>query len=132
MKGPFLLGLRLEVAIRGLGSDLKHFNHLIFTYQEEDEMETEDVKPTKLELEQIPKGHTIFDVAQLHKSPDLQEIMNKIEKFSKQVRKPHELLGTVEADPEYILIVDANDLAAQIDNELSIIHKVGLRRILFY
>ena len=94
--------------------------------QEEDEMETEDVKPTKLELEQIPKGHTIFDVAQLHKSPDLQEIMNKIEKFSKQVRKPHELLGTVEADPEYILIVDANDLAAQIDNELSIIHKVGL------
>lgn len=91
--------------------------------QEEDEMETEDVKPTKLELEQIPKGHTIFDVAQLHKSPDLQEIINKIEKFSKQVRKPHELLGTVEADPEYLLIVDANDLAAQIDNELSIIHK---------
>ena len=93
--------------------------------QEEDEMETEDVKPTKLELEQIPKGHTIFDVAQLHKSPDLQQIINKIEKFSKQVRKPHELLGTVEADPEYILIVEANDLAAQIDNELSIIHKVG-------
>ena len=94
--------------------------------KDENEMETEDVKPTKLELEQIPKGHTIFDVAQLHKSPDLQEIMNKIEKFSKRVRKPHELLGTVEADPEYLLIVDANDLAAQIDNELSIIHKVIL------
>merc|ERR1719239_1511297 len=94
--------------------------------EEEEEMETEDVKPTKLELEQIPKGHTIFDVAQLHKSQDLQEIINKIEKFSKQVRKPHELLGTVEADPEYLRIVDANDLAAQIDNELSIIHKVGL------
>ena len=51
--------------------------------------------------------------------------MTKLEKFSKRVRKPHELLGPVEADPEYLLIVDANNLAAQIDNELSIIHKVG-------
>merc|ERR1719147_257307 len=49
--------------------------------------------------------------------------MVKIEKFSQKVRKPHELLGTVESDPEYILIVDANNLAAQIDNELGVIHK---------
>lgn len=29
----------------------------------------------------------------------------------------------MEADPEYLLIVDANNLAAKIDNELGIIHK---------
>jgi len=89
----------------------------------EDDMETEDVKPSKLELEQIPKAHSIFDVAQLHKSEEVEQIMSKIEKFAKRVRKPHELLGPVEADPEYLLIVDANNLAARIDNELGIIHK---------
>ena len=93
--------------------------------KQEDDMDTEDVKPSKLELEQVPKGHTIFDVAQLHKSEELGQIMRKIEKFSTRVRKPHELLGPVEADPEYLLIVDANNLAAQVDNELSVIHKVG-------
>ena len=92
--------------------------------KQEDDMDTEDVKPSKLELEQVPKGHTIFDVAQLHKSEELGQIMTKIEKFSTRVRKPHELLGPVEADPEYLLIVDANNLAAQVDNELSVIHKV--------
>jgi len=91
--------------------------------KEEDDMETEDVKPSKLELEQIPKAHSIFDVAQLHKSEEVGKIMTKIEKFAKRVRKPHELLGPVEADPEYLLIVDANNLAAKIDNELGIIHK---------
>jgi len=89
----------------------------------EDDMETEDVKPSKLELEQIPKAHSIFDVAQLHKSEEVEQIMSKIEKFAKRIRKPHELLGPVEADPEYLLIVDANNLAARIDNELGIIHK---------
>ena len=91
--------------------------------KQEDDMETEDVKPSKLELEQIPKAHSIFDVAQLHKSEEVEQIMSKIEKFAKRVRKPHELLGPVEADPEYLLIVDANNLAAKIDNELGIIHK---------
>ena len=91
--------------------------------KQEDDMETEDVKPSKLELEQIPKAHSIFDVAKLHKSEEVGEIMTKIEKFAKRIRKPHELLGPVEADPEYLLIVDANNLAAQIDNELSVIHK---------
>jgi len=91
--------------------------------KEENDMDMEDVKPSKLELEQIPKGHTIFDVAKLNNSDELKDIMKKIEEFAKRVRRPSELLGPVEADPEYLLIVDANNLAAQIDNETSIIHK---------
>merc|ERR1719210_1199508 len=86
-------------------------------------METDDVKPTKLELQQTPINQTIHDVAKLDKSEELLNIMNKIEKFFKRVRKPHELLGPVEADPEYLLIVDANNFAAQIDGELGVIHK---------
>jgi len=91
--------------------------------KEEDEMDTEDVKPSKLELEQVPKGHTIFEVAKLHDSDELKDIMKKIDKYAQRVRKPSELLGPVEADPEYLLIVDANNLAAQIDNETGTIHK---------
>ena len=91
--------------------------------KEEVDMETDDVKPTKLELQQTPINQTIHDVAKLDKSEELLNIMNKIEKFSKRVRKPHELLGPVEADPEYLLIVDANNFAAQIDGELGVIHK---------
>ena len=33
------------------------------------------------------------------------------------------LPGPVEADPEYLLIVEANNIAAEIDDELSIVHK---------
>ena len=40
-----------------------------------------------------------------------------------QVRKATDLLGPVEADPEYMLIVEANNLAAEIDNETNTIHK---------
>merc|ERR1719312_387096 len=49
--------------------------------------------------------------------------MKKIDKYSQRVRKPSELLGPVEADPEYLLIVYANNLTAQIDNETGTIHK---------
>ena len=31
--------------------------------------------------------------------------------------------GVVEADPEYLLIVEANNLAADIDHELNTVHK---------
>ena len=93
--------------------------------EDEDGMNAEDVKPSKLELEQmqIPTGSTLYEVAKLHDSEELKEIMRKIDKFSKRKRKAAELLGPVEADPEYLLIVDANNLAAQIDQECIVIHK---------
>jgi len=36
--------------------------------------------------------------------------------------------GPVEADPEYLLIVDANNLAAEIDSETNTIHKFARYR----
>ena len=59
------------------------------------------------------------DVAKLFRSARLKDAMDEIEKYSSS--KQHEkedLQGPVEADPEYILIVEANNLAAQIDEEL--------------
>lgn len=38
-----------------------------------------------------------------------------------QIKEKH--IGPVDADPEYQLIVEANNLAVEIDNEINVIHK---------
>jgi len=91
--------------------------------KEEEELEEMDIKPTKLELEMIPKSHSLEEVAKLLSSSRLQDILKRMEEFADKPRKPQELIGPVEADPEYLLIVEANNIAAEIDDELSIVHK---------
>ena len=61
---------------------------------------------------------TLKDVAKLHYSNRLKKVLNQIKEFSGKARKAEELQGPVEADPEYLLIVDANNLAAEIDSEI--------------
>lgn len=48
--------------------------------------------------------------------------MKQIDEFSRQ-KKRDKIDGAVEADPEYNCIVDSNNLVAEIDNEIDIIHK---------
>ncbi len=45
-------------------------------------------------MEQIPRAHTIYDVAKLQNSYSLKNVMAKIDEFSAVVRKPNELIGT--------------------------------------
>ena len=49
--------------------------------------------------------------------------MDKIEAFSARQRTAGDASGPVEADPEYQLIVEANNLAAELDDEIGNIHK---------
>lgn len=44
--------------------------------------------------------------------------MKQIEGYSKKFRKASDIVGPVESDPEYLLIVEANNLAVEIDNEI--------------
>jgi len=44
--------------------------------------------------------------------------MSQIEKHSKVPRKSADIVGPVESDPEYQLIVEANNMAVDIDNEI--------------
>lgn len=44
--------------------------------------------------------------------------MAQIEKHSKVPRKSADIVGPVESDPEYQLIVEANNMAVDIDNEI--------------
>ena len=65
-------------------------------------------------------GYSLQDIAKLYRSARLKDAMNKIEYFSSKKRQNgmDDLQGPVEADPEYLLIVEANNLAAQIDDEI--------------
>jgi hypothetical protein len=47
----------------------------------------------RLELEQIPRAHTIYDVAKLRDSDTLKNVMAKIDEFSTVGRKSNEIIG---------------------------------------
>ena len=55
----------------------------------------------------------------------MKDVLERIKEFSGKPRKAEELQGPVEADPEYLLIVDANNLAAEIDEEIINLHKLA-------
>ena len=64
---------------------------------------------------------SVKSVAKLKDSKQLNDVLSGIENFSNQPRD--KVFGPVEVDPEYQLIVEANNLTAEIDNEVNIIHK---------
>lgn len=59
-------------------------------------------------------------MAKLRDSEQLQKVMLQIEKYSKIPRKSADIIGPVESDPEYQLIVEANNMAVDIDDEIGI------------
>jgi len=65
------------------------------------------------------KATRITDVTHLHNSERLNKILVEIEAYA-GVPKTN-FLG--DADPEYDLIVSSNEMAANLQNEISVIHK---------
>ncbi|XP_030826534.1 U4/U6 small nuclear ribonucleoprotein Prp31-like [Camarhynchus parvulus] len=71
-----------------------------------------------------PEGaESVRSIAKLWGSKGFAEIMQKIEEYIGKQPRAAEVLGPVEAAPEYRVIVDANNLTVEIENELNIIHK---------
>lgn len=92
---------------------------------EEDTLLTKDGAVDNVEdvsMEVDTKLDSVRKIAKLRDSEQLAIIMKKIEDIIQNPRKD-EIVGPAEADPEYQLIVNANNLAVEIDNEISIIHK---------
>uniref|UniRef100_A0A7N8WZ50 U4/U6 small nuclear ribonucleoprotein Prp31 n=1 Tax=Mastacembelus armatus TaxID=205130 RepID=A0A7N8WZ50_9TELE len=73
--------------------------------------------PEEMEVD-YSKTESVTSIAKLRNSKQFAEIMDKISGYIGK-----QLSGPVEADPEYRLIVAANNLTVEIDNELNIIHK---------
>uniref|UniRef100_A0A671XIU4 U4/U6 small nuclear ribonucleoprotein Prp31 n=1 Tax=Sparus aurata TaxID=8175 RepID=A0A671XIU4_SPAAU len=91
-------------------------------YPEGEEGERLEDIPEEMEVD-YSKAESVASIAKLRNSKQFSEIMDKISAYSGKQRKNSEVSGPVEADPEYRLIVAANNLTVEIDNELNIIHK---------
>ncbi|GFG30818.1 hypothetical protein Cfor_10880 [Coptotermes formosanus] len=84
-----------------------------------------DIKPnpTVVPMEEDIKITSIREIATLRDSERLRNIMDEIDDYSTKSRKAEDIVGPVEADPEYQLIVEANNVAVDIDNEIAVIHR---------
>ncbi|XP_068629692.1 U4/U6 small nuclear ribonucleoprotein Prp31 [Battus philenor] len=69
------------------------------------------------------KNVSIRELAKLRYSDRLQRVITEIEQNSGSNRKKIEVMGLMESDPEYQLIVEANNIAVEIDGEIAIIHR---------
>ncbi|XP_074648016.1 U4/U6 small nuclear ribonucleoprotein Prp31-like [Tubulanus polymorphus] len=69
-----------------------------------------------------PKNLSIRSIAKLRDSSELKRVLSDIAEFQ-QVARREAVAGPTEADPEYQLIVEANNITVEIENEISIIHK---------
>ncbi|KAK8743005.1 hypothetical protein OTU49_001482, partial [Cherax quadricarinatus] len=73
--------------------------------------------PVKSRLRSVRQVATLWD------SDKLKNIKQHIEKYASKPRKSEDLQGPVENDPEYKLIVEANNINVDIDDEIGTIHK---------
>lgn len=85
-----------------------------------EQMETGDGQHRQ---EILSSSKKIESVAKLNKTGLFQETMKKIDFYTKHKKVPRsEIEGPLEQEPEYLLIVDANNLLVEIDNEIDVIH----------
>lgn len=88
------------------------------------DVEDEIIKQEEIENGAIPMETdsvqivSIRQLAKLRDSENLTNIMKQIDNYGGKIRRADEIIGPVEADPEYQLIVEANNIAADIDNEI--------------
>lgn len=86
----------------------------------------DDENPTEMEvdddddhLEKLDvKVSSIRELCKLRDSARLNRILKDIEIYASKPRVSSEMIGNVESDPEYQLIVEANSVAVEVDNEI--------------
>uniref|UniRef100_UPI00398F6540 U4/U6 small nuclear ribonucleoprotein Prp31 isoform X2 n=1 Tax=Pristiophorus japonicus TaxID=55135 RepID=UPI00398F6540 len=91
------------------------------SYIDEEGGETLDVVEEEMQLDLAVDS--VKGIAKLRDSRLFAEIISKMGDYIGLQRQNSEVTGPVESDPEYKLIVDANNLTVEIDNEINIIHK---------
>lgn len=94
-----------------------------------EEMQVEEVGISNHLIEQnyADNKESVKNIAKLLDSEKLNSVIEKIEFYQDQekntVSRRKEIIGPVEQDPEYKLIVEANNLTVEIDSEINVIHK---------
>lgn len=70
-----------------------------------------------------PADNSVRSHLTLANSHRLRVLMAAVEECFPHVRRAEEIVGAVEADPEYQLLVEANQVVSEFDSEIGIIHK---------
>ncbi|KRZ33009.1 U4/U6 small nuclear ribonucleoprotein Prp31, partial [Trichinella pseudospiralis] len=128
-------GMQIFLWVLNTPEEFEHaFRNLIMSLAEElladlEEGEDDDYNVVE-EAAQVEEKETrakgiynrVTAVAHLLHSDHFQGIMQRI---TDRIENSHltTISGPVESHPEYLLIVDANGLAAEIDNEIAVVHK---------
>ena len=79
-----------------------------------------------MEMDELPSqdcSKSASSIAKLRDSDEFKDTLSKMDYFLQNPRSRDTVMGPVEEDPEYKLIVAANNLTAEIENETSIINK---------
>lgn len=102
-------------------ADLEENDHEDEAGEQDDATEVKEDKPDLQDLlmdYDTAQINSVRDICKLRDSEILGNIMSQIESYGSKIRRAVEIIGPVEADPEYQLIVEANNLAQDVDNEV--------------
>ena len=72
--------------------------------------------------EEGDEADDVKSIATLMSGDTFKRVMADIEKYQEQ-NEQHEILGDIEDEPEYKLIVETNALSTEMDSEIALIHK---------
>ncbi|KAH9938487.1 uncharacterized protein B0H18DRAFT_1081133 [Fomitopsis serialis] len=83
-----------------------------------EELDAEEVQ--RMELRDV---EDVRSVAKLDGSKRMNDILKEIEKFEANPSTPEQMAQPTHSNPEYNLIVAANNLSVDVDNEIMVVHK---------
>ncbi|KAI0347438.1 Nop domain-containing protein [Trametopsis cervina] len=83
-----------------------------------EELDAEEVQ--RMELGNV---EDVRKVAKLHGSKRMNDILKEIDKYRSNPSTPEQMALPTHSNPEYQLIVQANNLSVDVDNEILVVHK---------
>lgn len=88
--------------------------------QVDDQVEIKEEKPDVKDImeQDTTQIASVRELCKLCDSKMLHSILKQIEVYQRKTRKLYDVIGPVETDPEYQVIVEANNVAADIDAEI--------------
>ena len=69
------------------------------------------------------KSGDILKIVTIYNSSRFKAILNQIDKHLKESVADKKVFGPIEEDPEYKLVLKANDISTEIDGEIMVVHK---------
>uniref|UniRef100_A0A8R1DS29 U4/U6 small nuclear ribonucleoprotein Prp31 n=1 Tax=Caenorhabditis japonica TaxID=281687 RepID=A0A8R1DS29_CAEJA len=88
-----------------------------------EELEDDDIEEAIEEPMDTTKYATVHDVAKLARSEDYISLVKQLKIEIERPQEEVKVTAPLEADPQYKLIVKLSHVAADIDNEINVIHK---------